>query len=206
MRYQFPMIIPVAILKIVRWVTLQYYKMRTPFLAWIWGVKHGRNLLFQGKTIIRTRKYADIVLGDNVIFNAEQETNLVGLINPTILDVRFGGRIEVGDRSGASSVVISSMSSVKIGARCKIGGNVRIFDHDFHSIDANVRCTAEDRNNIRTKPVEIGDDCFIGTNAIILKGTKLGSRSIVAAGSVVSGFEVPEGSLVRGNPAKVQRL
>ena len=202
MRYPFPIIIPVAILKVVRWVTLRYYKMRTPLLAWVWGIKHGRHLLFQGKTIIRTRRHGDIVLGDNVIFNSEQGANLVGLMNPTILDTRFGGRIVVSDRSGASSVVISSMSSVKIGSRCKIGGNVRIFDHDFHSIEWTDRRPPEKASS-NTRPVIIGNDVFIGTNAIILKGTHIGDRSVVAAGSVVFGLEVPPDSIVKGNPAKV---
>ena len=51
--------------------------------------------------------------------------------------------------------------------------------------------------------VIIGNDVFIGTNAIILKGTHIGDRSVVAAGSVVFGLEVPPDSIVKGNPAKV---
>ena len=203
MRYQFPVIIPIAILKIVRWFTLQYYKLRSPFLAWIWGVNHGSRVLFQGKIIIRTRGRGNIVLGKNVKFNSDHRVNLVGLINPVILDTCFGGRIEVGDSSGASSVVMSSMSLITIGKRCKIGGNVRIFDHDFHSVDAKLRCTSEDRLHIKTSPVIIEDDCFIGTNAIILKGTHIGTRSIVAAGSVVFGLQIPPDSLIKGNPAQI---
>ena len=206
MRYPYPIIISVAVDRIVHWFTLKFYKLRTPFLAWCWGVHYGKSILFQGRTIIRTRNRGDVVLGDGVIFNAERDTNLVGLINPTILDTRFGGHIEIGDRTGASSVVISSKSSVKIGARCKIGGNVRIYDHDFHSLNPTIRCSDNDRDNIRTAPIEIGDDCFIGTNAIILKGTKLGARSIVAAGSVVFGLSAPEDSLVYGNPARVKGI
>ena len=80
---------------------------------------------------------------------------------------------------------------------------MRIFDHDFHSLDAAVRRTSQDRLNVRSKPVVIEDDCFIGTNAIILKGTHLGERTIVAAGSVVFGLDVPPDSLVKGNPAVV---
>jgi acetyltransferase-like isoleucine patch superfamily enzyme len=203
MRYNFPMIFPVAISRIWDMIKLRYCKLCTQLLAWVWGVRHGKNLLFQGKTIIRTRKKSEIVLGDSVVFNSNPSTNLVGLINPTILDTRFGGRIEIGDRTGASSVVISSKTLVKIGSRCKIGGNVRIFDHDFHSLDASIRCTSEDRNNIRSSEIEIGDDCFIGTNSILLKGTKIGACSIVAAGSVVFGLQVPPDSLVKGNPAQV---
>ena len=47
------------------------------------------------------------------------------------------------------------------------------------------------------------DDCFIGTNAIILKGTHLGPRTIVAAGSVVFGLDVPADSMLKGNPARL---
>lgn len=166
-------------------------------------MKHGSHLLFHGRTIIRTRRRGDILLGKNVIFNSDPKANLVGLINPSILDTRFGGRIEVGDCSGASSVVMSSMSLIMIGKRCKIGGNVRIYDHDFHSLEADYRSSPEDKKHIRSKQVIIEDDCFIGTNAIILKGTHIGARSIVAAGSVVFGLQIPSDSIVKGNPAQI---
>lgn len=48
--------------------------------------------------------------------------------------------------------------------------------------------------------VEIGDEVFLGTNAIILKGVTLGARSVV--GAVVT-TDVAEGAVVAGNPAKV---
>ncbi len=197
------MIIPIAFLRLWQKVTMWYYRLRTPCLAWLWGIKHGKQVRFQGKTIIRTRHPGEIVLGDGVVFNAQHSTNLVGLTGPTILDTLGGGRIAVGDGSGFSSVVMTSRSSITIGSHVKVGGNVRIFDHDYHSLEAEYRRTAEDRNHIRTKPVVIEDDCFIGTNAMILKGTHLGPRTIVAAGSVVFGLDVPPDSMVKGNPARV---
>ena len=54
----------------------------------------------------------------------------------------------------------------------------------------------------RLAPVTIGDRVFIGVGAIILPGTRIGDDSIVGAGAVVRG-DVPPGSLVVGNPAKV---
>lgn len=203
MKYSFPMIVPVAIERMWHKITFWYYGLRSPLLAWMWGVKHGKRLRFQGRTIIRTRHSGEIALGDNVVFNAQKGTNLVGLTGPTILDTLGGGRIEVGDGSGFSSVVMSSRSSITIGSRVKVGGNVRIFDHDYHSLEAEYRCTPEDRKHIRSKPVVIEDDCFIGTNAIILKGTHLGARTIVAAGSVVFGLEAPPDSMVKGNPSSI---
>ena len=48
----------------------------------------------------------------------------------------------------------------------------------------------------------IGDDCFIGMNSIILKGTTLGNNVIVGAGSVVHG-KFPDNVIIAGNPAKI---
>ena len=50
----------------------------------------------------------------------------------------------------------------------------------------------------------IGKNCFIGCNALILKGTRLGDGCVVGAGAVVSG-EFPAGCVIAGNPAHVIR-
>ncbi len=53
---------------------------------------------------------------------------------------------------------------------------------------------------------EIGDECLIGMQAIILDGAVIGTQSIVGAGALVTkGTQVPAGSLVLGAPAKVVR-
>lgn len=46
------------------------------------------------------------------------------------------------------------------------------------------------------------DNCFIGSESVILEGTRIGPNAIVAAGAVVT-KDVPEGTIVGGNPAKV---
>ncbi len=52
----------------------------------------------------------------------------------------------------------------------------------------------------------IEDEVLVGMGAIVMDGARIGSRSIVAAGSLVTkGFEAPAGSLVMGSPAKVVR-
>ena len=50
-------------------------------------------------------------------------------------------------------------------------------------------------NKYSLKPVKIGDNCWIGSNVVILPGTIIGSNSIIGAGSVISG-EIPEGVIV----------
>ena len=51
-------------------------------------------------------------------------------------------------------------------------------------------------------PIEIFDNCFIGARSSILYNVKIGPNAIVAAGSVVT-KDVPEGSIVAGNPARI---
>ena len=203
MKYAFPQIVFVAVEHLLRPLVNAYNRVRVKWLCWRYGIVADKNVRIQGNVIIRTRFKGEIKLGKNVILNSAPKTNLVGLLGPTILDTCGGGKIEFGDYSGASSVVISSHSGVTIGKYVKIGGNVRIFDHDFHALDPMIRRSYEDLKNVRTKPVLIDDDVFIGTNVIILKGTHIGSRSIVAAGSVVLGLDIPADSMVKGNPAVV---
>jgi acetyltransferase-like isoleucine patch superfamily enzyme len=54
-------------------------------------------------------------------------------------------------------------------------------------------------------PISIGDHCWIGINALVLKGVTLGQGTVVAAGSVVGSGEYPPFSLLAGNPARVIR-
>lgn len=54
-----------------------------------------------------------------------------------------------------------------------------------------------------TSPVIIGNDCWLGKRAVILKGTKVGNNSIIASCCVVTG-EVPENNIAYGNPAQLK--
>lgn len=202
MKYHFPSILPALFDRILRSAVRMASPLRSCILNWLWGVNAGPGVRYTGKTFIRSHG-RDISIGAGTIFVSDTRVNLVGLMNPTILDTLKGGHISIGKDCGFSSVVISSKSSVKIGDRVLVGGNVRIFDHDYHSLDHCKRGTCDDIKDVRTSPIEIGDDVFVGTGTIILKGTKIGDRSVVAAGSVVFGLEVAADSLVKGNPATV---
>ena len=59
-----------------------------------------------------------------------------------------------------------------------------------------------DEQGITTKPVIIGDDVWIGANAVILPGVTIGKHCVVAGGAVVT-KDVPDHSLVAGVPAKL---
>ena len=165
---------------------------------------YGKNLSICGKVYFRPNGKGTIKLGDNVSITARFLSNNVGITNPAFLECSEAGKIEIGNNSGLTSPIISSKISIKIGDYVNIGGNVRIFDHDFHSLNYLDRRDADrDLENVKKEKVIIEDDVFIGTNVIILKGVHIGARSIIAAGSVVSLKNIPHDSLVAGNPAKI---
>jgi acetyltransferase-like isoleucine patch superfamily enzyme len=166
------------------------------------GARCGENFRSTGMIRIKLRAAGSIVIGDHVRLLAGWRSNRVGLNGPVILHTLGGGKIEIGDHSGASAVVISSRSSVKIGRYCNIGGNVRIYDHDFHSLDAETRRGPLDSGHCVTKPIIIGDDVFIGAESIILKGVNIGDGAIIGAGAVVT-RNIPAGGIAVGNPAQL---
>ena len=178
--------------------------LRAKVILKILDCPYGKNLQVCGKVYFRPNGKGSIKLGDNVKITARFLTNSVGITNPVMFECIDDGRIEIGHHSGLTSTIISSRSFVKIGNYVKIGGNVRIFDHDFHSTDfEHRRDSCSDREHIKTAGVIIEDDVLIGTNAMILKGVHIGARSIVGAGSVVTCKNIPPDSLVIGNPAKI---
>lgn len=73
-----------------------------------------------------------------------------------------------------------------------------IFDFEAHGTLPNERRKLGDK-----KEVIIGNNVWIGSKVIILKGAKIGDNSIIAAGSVVLGKEYPSNVIIGGNPAKV---
>ena len=202
--YSYVLLPAVMLRRFFRWFYDKLYlPVKTIVLCKLWRMKCGGKVIFAGKTIVRAYENNAIIIGSNVKFVSLVDKNLVGLANPTILCAARGGQIKIGDFTGLSSPVIHARKSIEIGKYVNVGGNVRIFDHDFHPLGWQDRRPPERGNKTRVMPVVIEDDCFIGTNAIILKGTHLGARSIVAAGSVVFGLNVPPDSMVKGNPAVI---
>lgn len=204
MKYTFWLLPFVLLKRLLRYMLLRIvWPVKTLIIKKIWRIQCGRNVRFAGSVIVRAYDKHAISIGDNTRFISIATDNVVGLTNPTILCAAAGGKISIGHDSGFSSVVINARERVVIGNYVNIGGNVRIFDNDFHSLDWQDRRPPEKCDNIKRNPVIIDDDVFIGANAIILKGSHIGARSLVSAGSVVFGLNVPPDSLVKGNPAKI---
>lgn len=103
----------------------------------------------------------------------------------------------------SSRVHFDHRGGITVGDRCVISAGVNLLTHDF-SMDrvAERRLGIKGDELFRTAPIEIGDQSFIGMNAMILPGVTIGTGAIVAAGSVVT-KDVPEDTVVGGNPASV---
>lgn len=94
--------------------------------------------------------------------------------------------------------IVAERESIEIGQNCHIGQNFKCYSSDFHGIKK------EDRNNpekIKTAPVKIGNDVFIGNDVTILKGVEIGDNCVIGAGSVVT-KNIPAHTIACGNPAK----
>ena len=168
------------------------------------NVKYGKGLLLKGIPLIFNKKKATLTIGNNCIVKSSFLSNLVGLYSRTIIVTRVeGARITIGDNVGISGATIYARKEITIGNNTNIGGNVKILDNDFHPIEAEARLR-DDKELIGMAPIHIGKNCFIGCNALILKGTELGDNCVVGAGAVVCGkFE--KNSVIAGNPARVIR-
>jgi len=93
-----------------------------------------------------------------------------------------------------------------IGNYCSIGSGVRIGsgDHDFTLFSTSSAITGHVAKDLTSKPCKIGHDVWIGANAFVKRGVTIGNGAVVGAHAVVT-KDVPDFSIVVGNPAKVIR-
>ncbi|MEY2467291.1 MAG: hypothetical protein QOD03_1812 [Verrucomicrobiota bacterium] len=127
-------------------------------------------------------------------------------------DLGEQGRMVIGDYCYFTNAVLLCELEVRIGNYVVIGWNTTIADTDFHPLapaeriaDA-VACSpigkGRPRPEIAKRPVIIEDDVWIGPNATILKGVRIGAGAWVEAGSLVT-RDVPPRARIMGNPAQI---
>lgn len=102
------------------------------------------------------------------------------------------GVLKIGSNTAlGNGVSIHCMDKITIGDGVQFGPDVKIYDHD-HDFRVPGGILAE---KFKTAPVEIGDNCWIGCNVVILMGTTLGENCVVGAGSVLKG-DYPANSVI----------
>lgn len=100
-----------------------------------------------------------------------------------------------------AEMTLVCMREIRMGRRVAVSWNTLIMDTDFHPVK-NVLTGALSEVS---RPVVIGDRCWLGARSVVLKGGKIAAGCIVGAGSVVTGAFREENSLIAGSPARVRK-
>lgn len=192
----------------------------------------GTNIIIKDKCIVdNVEMYLNkgsVIIGDNSILSGRKNEKLKIIVNNGMMEMadhsklscrriwlRFGGCMSIGRYTNINEgSEIRCDECVEIGSYNQISYNVRIWDTNTHSIldAAERRRVTEDRfpyfgyesERPATAPVKIGDDCWIGENAAILKGTELGNGSVVGFGTFLTNKKIPDGAkVVNERPVRV---
>ncbi|WBL22046.1 acyltransferase [Zunongwangia sp. HRR-M8] len=143
----------------------------------------------------------NFTIGENFSMHNGIKGNPIGFYDKCTFFVDKDARLIIGNNVGISQAALICYKEIVIGDFVKIGGGVKIFDTDFHSLDSNIRRSKEDLKHKIKASVLIKDNAFIGAGSIILKGVAVGKNSIIGAGSVVT-KSVPDNQIWAGNPAR----
>ncbi len=161
-----------------------------------------------------------IILDEASITNAQDDKTKIIIGNHTIVRGELivfghGGEIQIGDYCyiGENTRIWSS-AKIKIGNRVLISHNVNIHDNISHPLDpvkrhqhfAEIITKGHPKSNLDLKEesIEIEDDVWIGYNASILKGVKIGKNSIIGANSIITKDVMPNQIIV--NEIKTRTL
>lgn len=173
------------ICKIYRKILKIYWSITVPIYLKLCGVILGKNVIFYGFPLIQMGKNSKIFIGDNVVLCSDSRFTQLGVNHPVMLKTSENAEISIGNDTGISGTTIYADQKILIGKECLIGANVKIFDTNFHSLKKENRRYNKDEKDIKSKEILIEDNCFIGTNSIILKGSFIKQNSVIPAGSVI---------------------
>ena len=176
-------------------------------------VTFGENLMILGGLpICKTPREGMILIGDNVTLNSDKLHSNSALTSAVKLTTGYNGVINIGNNSILNGSCIVAYDKVDIGSCCEIASCTIITDTDFHPVDPGERLKQMKGDlfsfdTVNKKPVKIGNNCWIGYGAIILKGYTIGNNCIVGAGAVIPGnSSFPDNCVIAGNPAKIVKM
>ena len=162
--------------------------------AIFWEINISKKCQFDGITYFRKTPGSSIVIGRNCRFRSRHASNHIGINRPCIISTQTKeAQIFIGNYCGFSGTVIGSFKSINIGDNVRCGANTLITDGDWHT---------DDKRSGESKEVIIEENVWLGINAVILKGVKIGKNTVIGANSVVT-KSIPENVIAAGNPCKV---
>lgn len=164
------------------------------------GASVGRGLRVRGPLRLHCHRTARIHIGDHCRIQSGFAGNPVGGNGRMSFWVGPGAFLNLGHRVGLSNSTIVCLQSVTLEDDVFIGGDSKLYDTDFHSLDPRERLLPGNPGS-RTAPVTIHRRAFVGGHSILLKGSSVGEAAVVGAGSVVRSA-VPALQIWAGNPAR----
>lgn len=151
------------------------------------------------------------------IDNGELKTGHHSKISCKRIWIRFGGVLTVGDYTNINEgSELRCDESLSIGSYNQISYNVRIWDTNTHSklskqqrrhiTEARFPYFGYEGSRPETASVRIGDDCWVGENVAILKGSHIGDGCIIGFGTMICGKDIPsECRVVNERVLKISR-
>jgi acetyltransferase-like isoleucine patch superfamily enzyme len=175
------------------WTAIAWVRLRAH------GARIGRGLRVRGPLRLHCHRTASILIGRGCRIQSGFAGNAVGGNGRMALWVGAGAVLTIGDGVGLSNATIVCLRAVTIGDGVLVGGDSKVYDTDFHSLDAAERARPGNPG-ARRAPVTIGPRAFVGAHSVVLKGAEVGAEAVIGAGAVVRGT-VPAGEVWAGNPA-----
>lgn len=172
--------------------------------CWYFNVKKGKNCKCFGKIIIFRGYGSQIKIGNNCTFVSDSSRSTASTIFAPVRLKTYNksAKIIIGNNVGLNGTsIVCRSTTVSIGDGAMIAPNCMIIDSNFHALwppDSRDINPAFDTD----RPVIIGNNSWIGSQCIILKGVEVGENSIIAAGSVVS-KSIPSNVIAGGNPIRI---
>ena len=155
--------------------------------------------------LIFIRNNGQIALGKGIQINSSLKANPIGgSVKTCLYTYVMDAKIVIGDRVCMSNAAIVAKKEIIIENDVYIGASVKIYDTDFHSLFHHYRILETDDPDVRSKPVLIKKNAFLGAHSIVLKGVTIGEGAVIGAGSVVT-KSVGDFEIWAGNPARYVR-
>lgn len=142
---------------------------------------------------------ANFKVGEHFVMGNSIKNNATGITGRCKIDVRKSATLEIGNNVGITLTTINCFNRIVIDDNVKIGFGTHIMDTDFHSLNPLVRAGSDD--DVKTAPIHIKKNVFIGAHCLIMKGVTIGENAIIGAGSIVT-KSIPDNEIWGGNPAK----
>lgn len=154
------------------------------YLVLVKGVSLETGYKFYGLPRIFKYKGTTIRIGERFENRNWWDSNPLGINHPTIICTwEKSAKIKIGDDVGISGGSIVATENIEIGDGTLIGTNTLIVDSDFHPARAKNR--RYKKEGVKSIPVKIGKNVFLGTNCTILKGATIPDDTVIPAGSTV---------------------